>query len=134
MKKQFLSIVLALPVFFFVSCEKDHSPQEVKDTLSSGTWHVSYYSIGADPSFALDNYDFTFSSDGTAMAHGDGTHVEGIWSISEVDGDNILDLYLGHSSPFDELDAAWEINSLSATRVETENDNDSSIDLTFEKN
>lgn len=133
MKNRFLYLALA-PVLAFTACEKKATPEEVKNTLSTGTWNVSFYSINGAPSFAFSNYDFTFASDGTAGATGDGTNVHGEWSISEVDGDNILDLYLGHSQPFTELDAAWQINSFSSTRVETENDNDASISLTFEKN
>lgn len=134
MKRRFLCIILAAPLLCFTACEKKHTPEEVRQTLRSGTWHVSFYSVNGTPSFALDDYDFTFSADGTAKADANGTHVTGTWTVSEINKENVIDLYLGHSSPFDQLDNDWKVYSLFSGRVETENDDNGTVYLTFEKN
>lgn len=121
-------------VLSLMSCEKEVAPEQVRETLSTGTWHVSYYSISGNISFALDEYDFTFQENGTLHVQGDGTDLNGDWSVGKVDGDNVLDLYLGHSTPFDGLDNDWEVSSYSSNRIETENDDDGFSYLTFEKN
>jgi hypothetical protein len=121
-------------VLSLMACEKEVTPDQVKETLSAGTWHVSYYSYEATPSFVLDEYDFTFQENGTLKVQGDGTDVNGIWSVGKVDGDNVLDLFAGHSSPLDELDNDWEVRSHSSKRIETENNDNGLVYLTFEKN
>ena len=67
-------------------------------------------------------------------AGGDATDLNGTWNVSKIDGDNVLDMHLGHSSPFDELDNDWEVTSRSSNRIETENDDNGFTYLTFEKN
>jgi len=135
MKKKLIAATLVLPLLSLVGCKKDFTQDDVKNYITTGTWHVSFYSVNANASFAFDDYDFTFSENGNLNIHKSGTNINGTWMLSEIDKETVLDISAGHTSPFDELSNDWEVDDAKPTRIETENnDNGVSSYLTFEKN
>lgn len=129
---QYISIACIL--FTVASCDKEVSQNELKQNITSGTWHVSYFSQAGNVNYSLSDYDFTFTADGKITAHKDGTNINGSYTIAEVDGETILDISLGHINPLDQISNDWEVNTSTSTRLETENNDNGTSYLNFDKN
>lgn len=127
-------------VFSFLGvtgCSKTDRPtsEEVRQALTAGTWHISLFSKGGTVYYDFEDYDFTFSANGTVMGQKGGTDIGGTWSLWEPDGNTTLDLDMGNTGTFGLLDNHWEVTDASSTRVKTENDAAGPVSyLTFEKN
>lgn len=117
-------MVLAIPALALVSCNKSDvpTPDEVRQSVTLGTWHISLFSKSGTVYYDFEDYDFTFASNGT-------------WTLWELDGETQLDLDMGSAAPFNLLDAYWNVTEATSTRVKTENDDSGPLShLTFEKN
>lgn len=128
---------MAIPALALVSCNKSDvpTPDEVRQSVTLGTWHISLFSKSGTVYYDFEDYDFTFASNGTVNAQKSGSNVNGTWSLWELDGETQLDLDMGSAAPFNLLDAYWNVTEATSTRVKTENDDSGPLShLTFEKN
>jgi hypothetical protein len=151
-----IAIIPFLSVVFFMSmastCGDDDSsssssdPTPVINTVTSGTWRVTYYfDTDSDETSDFTGYNFTFGSSNVLTAtNGTNTHT-GSWSVTNDDSsddDNPssdLDFNILFSSPanFADLSDDWDIVSRTATKIElidVSGGNGGTDYLTFEKN
>lgn len=125
--------IIVVALLLLSACDKEVAPDEVKKNITSGIWRISYFAKAAAINYTLSNYTFTFNENGTVEAKEGSTKVYGTYTVSEDDNDAVLDIMLGHSSPLDQLNNDWQVSSSTATRLETENNDNGITYLTFEK-
>ncbi len=140
MKPLFLALMVS-GAMLITSCTKDNilddTPQEVTNTVTEGTWSISYYWDDKDETSHFNGYDFTFASNGTLSATNSSQMCSGTWSTGTDDSQ--LKLHISFMTPadFEELSDDWHIieRSNSMIKLEDVSGGDGSIDyLNFTKN
>lgn len=124
--KSVLLKVLVMWMFVFAcACDDDDAAAidntQVFQSLTTGTWRVTYFFDEKDETSDFDGYVFTFNSNGTATATKNSTPVFGSWS-TEKSGSGTVKLILsfGFVIPLDELDEDWKILESSNVRMKLE--------------
>lgn len=133
-----------LSLAFLTACSKDDdnsagtSSAEVRNTLVSGTWRVTYYwDTDHDETANFSAYNFTFLSSGTVNATSSLLTVTGSWATG-VD-DSKVKLTLAFTSPADfvEISDDWHVIERTSTKVRLQDvsgGGGGTDYLTFEKN
>lgn len=148
-----LSLVFVLNVASMCSDDDDNytlpTPTNVQqtqviNTVSSGTWRVTYYNdSGSDETSNFNGFNFTFGANNVLTASGNGVSYAGSWSVTDSNSNddslNDLDFNISFSSPdnFLELSDDWDIVSRTDTKIElidVSGGNGGTDYLTFEKN
>jgi len=147
--KKLLFIPLAFSLFILSACSNDNNdnnnnnnnnptPTTVSNTLSSGTWRITYYwDTDREETSNFSGYAFTFGSGNVLTAVNGSTTVSGTW-VTGLDDSNVK-LILAFSTPasFAELSDDWHVTERTDTRIKLEDvsGGGSGTDyLTFEKN
>ncbi len=137
------SALLSLMILVFAalsSCKDEDKiqPSDVSGTVVNGSWRITYFfEADADETSSFADYNFIFTATpGTAPATGlveasnGNTDVVGSWGTGYI-GDNAK-LKLNFAlSPFNNLNADWEVTELNSTMMKLKNGADL---LTFEFN
>jgi hypothetical protein len=107
----FLALLMLAP---FVGCTND---DDLTDTITNGTWRVSYYIEGGDDDTSLfSGYVFTFKSDGTVSVVRPSLPVApGTWN--EHDSDLRLDLDFGKSGLLERLNEDWFVDEVNDDEI-----------------
>ncbi|MCP9750243.1 lipocalin family protein [Ferruginibacter sp. HRS2-29] len=124
--KNFLFAAMAVMLFAATGCDKDDdnpsnviSAENVKNTLITGTWRVSYYyDTDHEETSNFTGYNFTFQANGIVSAANDILSHTGTWSA--VNDSNRSKLVLDFATPaeFEEISEDWEVVEISATKVQ----------------
>lgn len=148
-----LSLVFMLNVASMCSDDDDNyvvpTPTNVQqtqviNTVSSGTWRITYYNdSGSDETTNFNGFNFTFGTNNVLTASGNGVSYTGTWSVTDSNSNddtiNDLDFNIAFSAPdnFLELSDDWDIVSRTDTKIElidVSGGNGGTDYLTFEKN
>lgn len=113
MKKLVLFTALLLMVSL-VGCNND---EDFADTITRGTWRVSYYIANGDDDTSLfRDYVFTFVADGTVTVVRPGApQAAGTWN--EHDSNTRLDLRFGEPGLLERLDDDWVIDDVQDDQI-----------------
>lgn len=147
--KKLLSVSLAFSLFFLNACSNDNNdnnnnnnnnptPTTVSNTLSSGTWRITYYwDTDHEETSNYSGYAFTFGSGNVLTAVNGASTVTGTW-VTGLD-DSQVKLILAFSTPasFAELSDDWHVTERTDTRIKLEDvsgGGGGTDYLTFEKN
>lgn len=103
-------IVLFLALFLVASFSGCANDDDLTDTITVGTWRVSYFIAGGDEDTSLFyGYVFTFLPDGTVSVTRPNLPVAlGTWD--EHDSDTRLDLEFGISGLLEKLNEDWVVD------------------------
>ncbi|MFN8326546.1 MAG: hypothetical protein U0T80_12515 [Flavobacteriaceae bacterium] len=141
--------IFMLNVASMCSSDDDSSPSSnpstVINTVTQGTWRITYFfDTDSDETSNYSGYNFTFNSNGSVVAVGNGLSVTGTWSVvnDDTNDDNPssdLDFNLLFSSPeiFAELSDDWDVLERTDTKIrliDVSGGNGGTDYLTFEKN
>lgn len=86
-------------------------------TLTTGTWHISYYFDDQDLTNQFSGYTFTFLSNGTVTGVSGSTTINGTWS-TYIDSSNIRKLVLNFSgNTLQNLNEDWKTIEFTATSI-----------------
>lgn len=85
-------------------------------TITSGSWHVSYFYKDQDETVEYTGYHFTFINNGTINVIKNTNNSIGSWSTYTDSGQNKINLSFDDSN-LDELDEDWVIIEYSATTI-----------------
>lgn len=117
-------------VLTWVSCSNDDvipvsSPDEIENTMQTGTWVITYFNDSGDDETAyFTGYGFEFNSDGVVTATNDSNTFSGTWSVSDSNSDDDspdelhFNILFNLSNNFEELNDDWHIVSRSDTKIE----------------
>lgn len=147
----FLSVVFFMNMASTCSGDDDNSnsssdPTPVINTVTSGTWRVSYYfDTDTDETNNFTGYNFTFGASNVLTASNGTNNYTGSWSVTSDDSsddDNPssdLDFNILFSAPanFADLSDDWDIVSRTSTKIELidiSGGNGGTDYLTLEKN
>jgi major membrane immunogen (membrane-anchored lipoprotein) len=140
MKSLFLALMVS-GAMLITSCTKDNilddTPQEVTNTVTEGTWRISYFWDDKDETSHFNGYDFTFNSNGTLSATNSSQTYSGTWSTGTDDSQLKLTISFVSPADFEELSDDWHIieRSDNLIKLEDVSGGDGSIDyLNFTKN
>lgn len=117
------------------STGNDPVPTDFETLFTSGTWFVTYFFDDTDETSDFGGYEFTFATDGTAMAVNGANAVNGTWNLTNSNTPD-LELYFDVNDPFDELDEDWDIIEATNEIIKLKHisGGDGSVDfLTFER-
>jgi len=109
--KKLVAFLALLLVASFGGCTNNNNDQ-VAETITTGTWRVSYYIHNGDEDTSLfHGYVFTFKPDGTVSVTRPSLPVApGTWN--EHDNDNRLDLDFGAAGLLERLNEDWVVASV----------------------
>lgn len=121
---------------------KNSSQEKVVNTISSGTWRITYfYDTDKDETANFTGYNFTFGSSLTATKSS--TTYTGTWSVTDSNSndDTMDDLHFNilFTAPpdFEDLSDDWEILEMTDTKIkliDVSGGGGGTDYLTFEKN
>jgi hypothetical protein len=112
------------------------NPSTVINTVTQGTWRITYFfDTDTNETSNYSGYNFTFNSDGSVVAVGNGLSITGTWSVVNDD----LDFNLLFTSPeiFADLSDDWDVLERTDTKIrliDVSGGNGGTDYLTFEKN
>ncbi|MEI7801420.1 MAG: hypothetical protein WCI97_02120 [Bacteroidota bacterium] len=100
-------ILIFISLFLFDSCKKKEvNTKTVVETLESGTWSVSYYTLAnIDKTADLDKYILTFNPNDTVTATNLGTTTKGTWNYNS--DQNVLHLSFTATTLLNEISNGW---------------------------
>jgi major membrane immunogen (membrane-anchored lipoprotein) len=106
--------------------------EDLKDTITFGTWRVGYYvSAGDVDTSKFSGYVFTFLTDGTVTVARPGLPVaNGTWD--EHDSDTRLDLNFNDSGLIQRLDEDWVVDRIFDDEVQLHKLGAPGTQVTFE--
>lgn len=106
------------------------------ETLTSGTWYISYFFDDTDETSDYAGYNFIFNTNGTSKAIKNATTINGTWNTFVDSGVNKLDLNFD-GIILDEIEDDWRIIEYSSTVIKLKDvsgGNGGTDYLTFTKN
>lgn len=86
------------------------------NTITNGTWYISYYFDDVDETSNYNGYNFTFNSNGTSIAIKNSTSINGTWSNYTDSGQEKLELAF-NGLILDELEDDWRIIEFSSNFI-----------------
>lgn len=133
MKKMMIMGLMAGIVTALTSCSDDSIKgitTTEAESLSSGTWKVSYYFDNSDGvSHELDEYTFEIGTDGSLSVSGNGSTYTGTWVVKNSDDDPTYDTEIDFSivgnSDMDKIDGSWLIALINDSAMELLDDSGS---------
>lgn len=118
-------------------CNTVPIPTTLSEIMASGTWYVSSFIEGTtNETYHFNGYNFTFSSNGTAIAVKNATTINGTWSNYMDDGYAKLDLSFD-GDLLEELEDDWRVLEYSETLIKLRHEsggNGETHYLSFSKN
>jgi hypothetical protein len=118
-------------------CNTVPIPTTLSEIMASGTWYVSSFIEGTtNETYHFNGYNFTFSSNGTAIAVKNTTTINGTWSNYMDDGYSKLDLSF-YGDLLDEIEDDWRVLEYSDTLIKLRHEsggNGETDYLSFSKN
>lgn len=136
-----LKIVATGAIIFLISCKKDDfslTPSGTSNTVQQGNWRVTFFEEdGNNETSHFSGYQLEFNNNGTVVASGNGSDINGNWSTGSDDSHVKLVLDFGASTPFDELNDDWHVINQSENKIQMEDvsgGNGGTDYLTLEKN
>ena len=118
-------------------CNNVPIPTTLSEIITSGTWYVSsFIEDTTDETYHFNGYNFTFSSNGTAIAVKNATTINGTWSNYMDDGYSKLDLSF-NGNLLDELEDDWRVLEFSENLIKLRHESGGSGEihyLSFSKN
>jgi hypothetical protein len=113
MKKSALFLALLL----MVSLGGCTNNEDLTDTLTQGTWRVSYFIMSGDEDTSLFNgYIFTFLTDGTVTVTRPGAPpAQGTWN--GFDSDTRFDLDFTDTGLLQRLDESWAVDKINDDEI-----------------
>jgi hypothetical protein len=104
-----------LDIISNANCDEDPVNTDLVDTLTSGSWYITYYFDEYDETGNFSGYAFTFNTDNTAQASNGSNVVPGTWGVnSDL---TYVDMDFGNTVPFNELYASWDIIEISSEEI-----------------
>jgi hypothetical protein len=141
--KNLLFSFLAFP-FFLMGCNNSDnpvttlSPTDVNNTVSSGTWRITYYwDTDHEETSNFTGYSFLFGPGNVLTATKTGSTVTGTWNTGTDDSKVKLFLVFASPANFAEISDDWHVIERTATRIKLQDvsgGNGGTDLLTFEKN
>lgn len=109
MNKSALLLALSL-VLAFGGC--DFRDEDITDTITKGTWRVSYFIASRDEHTALfSGYVFTFQTNGTVtVVRPDAPPATGTWN--EYDYNRRFELSFGKAGLLEKLNESWVVDDV----------------------
>jgi hypothetical protein len=93
------------------------NPGPVLDNvIVQGTWYVSHYFSFTDQTATYQDYDFTFSSNGSIVITGGGP-VSGTWAVSDVGGIQQA-AFTFDGSGLEGIEGTWTVTNFTETLIE----------------
>jgi len=141
--KNFLVATTAMLLFAITGCSKDDNPsvnsaENLKNTVSSGTWKVTYYyDTDHEETANFTGYTFTFGANGNLLVSNDILSFSGKWSAINDSNRSKVVLEFATPAQFEEISEDWEVVAISATEVQLKHVSGGSGGtdlLTFSKN
>ena len=142
--KKVIFITSVIAVFLFFSCQKDDdnitaiSTTSVTNTITSGTWRITYYwDTDHDETANYNGYNFTFGSGNVLTATKSGASVTGTWTTLTDDSKTKLVIAFSTPASLVEISDDWHVFERTDTRIKLQDvsGGGSGTDLlTFEKN
>jgi hypothetical protein len=141
--KQKIFFLSALCFVLAIACNKDDntdpiSTAAVNNTLSSGTWRITYYwDSDHEETSSFSGYSFTFGSGNVVTASKSGTNITGTWTTASDDSKTKLVLAFASPASFAELTDDWHVFERTDTKIRLQDVSGGSGNtdyLTFEKN
>ena len=107
--KRLVLFLAVLLVASFGGCTSNNNNDDLVDTITTGTWRVSYFIENNDEDTSLfHGYVFTFKTDGTVSVTRPNLPVApGTWN--EHDNDNRFELDFGQSGLLERLNEDWVV-------------------------
>jgi hypothetical protein len=142
--KTFMLSLCVLSILLTISCNKDNntspaiSTTEVSNTISAGSWRVTYYwDKDHEETANFSGYVFSFGAGNVLTAIKTGSTVTGTWSVGN--DDSKVKLFLTFTTPasFVKITDDWQVIERTSTRIKLQDlsGNSGGTDyLTFEKN
>jgi hypothetical protein len=137
-------LLLVMSATLILSCSKDDdnsssiSPGNVSNTLSNGTWRITYYwDTDHEETSDFSGYSFTFGSNSVLTATKTGSTVTGTWSTGTDDSKTELIIAFASPASFVEISDDWEVIEMTDTKIrlrDVSGGNGGTDQLTFEKN
>jgi len=123
----FLAFLLIVP---FGGCSNN---DDLKDTITRGTWRVGYYTDNNDDeTWRFNGYVFTFLADGTITVARPGQPVApGTWN--EFNYDTRLDLDFGNAGTLERLNETWAVVQIHDDELLMNKEFDLTTKLRFDK-
>lgn len=86
------------------------------NTITNGTWYVSYYFDDVDETSNYNGYNFTFNTNGTSIAIKNATSINGTWSNYIDSGEEKLELAFD-GLILDDLEDDWKLVEFSSNVI-----------------
>lgn len=86
------------------------------NTITNGTWYISYYFDDVDETSNYNGYNFTFNMNGTSIAINNSTSINGTWSNYIDSGQEKLELAFDGLT-LDELEDDWRVIEFSSNII-----------------
>jgi hypothetical protein len=138
-----LGVAIAL-IAMLTSCTKDNNaniqvtPATVNNTVSSGSWKITYYwNTDHEETSNYNGYAFSFSANGMLTAVKSSTSITGNWSTGMDDSKVKLALSFITPSEFEKLSEDWHVIEQTASHITLQHisgGNGVTDNLTFDKN
>jgi hypothetical protein len=142
--KTFMLSLCMLSILLTISCNKDNntspaiSTTEVSNTISAGSWRVTYYwDTDHEETANFSGYVFSFAAGNVLTATKTGSTLTGTWSVGN--DDSKVKLFLTFTTPvaFVKISDDWQVIERTSTRIKLQDlsgINGGTDYLTFEKN
>lgn len=105
------------------NCSRDEannniSPSKVTNTVSSGSWHVTYFGDkDKEEASHLNEYKFTFMDSNIITAIREGRVVKGTWQTDADKASVKLNIKFDDPAHLDELSEEWQVLERTDTRI-----------------
>lgn len=97
-------------------CNSSGSSLDFVTTLTSGTWHISYYFDDQDQTSQFSGYTFTFLANGTVTGVNGSTTINGTWSTYMDSGTRKLVLNFSGNT-LQNLNEDWKMIEFTTTNI-----------------
>lgn len=137
MKSRLFFAAAAVAGMALTSCSSSISSTDVSNTVTSGTWRITYFwDSDHEETSNYNGFNFTFAT-GTVTITDGSTTVNGAWNTSTSDDHTHFTLVLPTTGIWDDLNDDWHVIERTDTKIRLEDvsGGGSGTDyLTFEKN
>lgn len=124
MKRKLLTYVTFVMLSLFVlSCQKDDdtNSNSIATVATQGKWRVTLFSEnGVDQTSAFSGYEFSFNTNGSAIATKAATNVNGTWAAGTDDSKQKFILNFGSASLWENISEDWQVKSQTANTITLE--------------
>lgn len=112
------------------NCPENEIFSDFIQTLTTGSWKISYFFADENKSNLYANYILTFNSNNTVTATKNGTTKNGTWATSTSNNSRTFNLVF-NSYPFSELNQLWTGFEFNTTKLRFRNTNQGSNETDY---